>query len=99
MNPEKQMRHTKSYHTEGRSYLDGDLDYAERLINELSGTGKALTYDDGTFKNKEIVTSSNEIGVEVNKHTGVEKRTNIGMIVYSKTGTHIYPTSNKKENK
>lgn len=29
INREKQMRHTKSNHTPGRSYLDGDLEYAQ----------------------------------------------------------------------
>ena len=42
INREKQLRHTKSHHLEGRSYLNGDLEYAQELINKLSGTGKAL---------------------------------------------------------
>jgi hypothetical protein len=99
MNPEKQMRHTKSYHTEGRSYLDGDLDYAERLINELSGTGEALTDRNGIWNHKEKVINPDEIGTNVDQYTGEETRTNVGIISYSKTGTHIYPTSNKKGNK
>lgn len=39
VNREKQLRHTKHGHTEGRSYIDGDLEYAQELVDKLSGTG------------------------------------------------------------
>lgn len=95
INREKQLRHTKSHHTEGRSYLDGDLEYAQRLVDELSGTGEALLYRNGEWKHKERVTANHYIGVHVDEKSGKVTRTKHAMIVYSKTGSHIYP---RKEN-
>lgn len=74
----------------GKSYLDGDLDYAQALIDKLSGTGKVKTDKNGRWLNKEAVIHPNVIGTHVDSN-GVETKTNKAMIVYSKTGTHIYP--------
>lgn len=95
INKEKQKRHTKSHHTPDRSYLNGDLDYAQELVDKYSGTGKPLV--DGTtgkWLRKEKIKADKTIGVHVDKD-GKETETNKGMIVYSKTGTHVYP---RKEN-
>lgn len=89
INREKQMRHTKNDHTPGRSYLDGDLEYAQKVVDKLSGTGKPVMNSDNWLR-KEKVVDSQIIGTHVDR-TGVETRTNKAMIVYSKTGTHIYP--------
>lgn len=91
INREKQMRHTKSHHTPGRSYLDGDLDFAQKLVDELSGTGNPVIGDSGEWLRMERVEASEDIGVLVDNDTGQEKRTNKAMIRYSKTGTHIHP--------
>lgn len=91
INREKQMRHTKSWHTPGRSYLDGDLDFAQELVDELSGTGEAVFGDSGQWLRMERVEASRNIGVLVDYETGQEKRTNKAMIRYSKTGAHIHP--------
>lgn len=91
INKEKQKRHTKSYHTPGRSYLDGDFEFAQELVDKLSGTGQPVISDSGEWLRMERVEDSNTIGVFVDYETGQEKRTNKAMIRYSKTGTHIHP--------
>lgn len=42
INREKQLQHTKSNHIPGRSYLNGDLDFAQKLIDDLSGIGESV---------------------------------------------------------
>lgn len=96
INREKQMRHTKDGHLPGRSYLDGGLEYAQELVNKLSGTGEAICTKPDKWLHKEKVTSPHIIGTHVNPEDGTETKTNKAMIVYSKTGTHIYPR--KEEN-
>lgn len=91
MNREKRLRHTLDEHIPGRSYLNGGLEFAQRLIDELSGTGEIKIDSNGNWNHKEMVTSSNIVGVHVNPITGKETKTNKAVIVYSKTGTHIYP--------
>lgn len=91
INPEKQKRHTLSGHTPGRSYLNGDMDYAQKLVDELSGTGQPLVnVKTGAWLRKEKVVSTDIVGVHVDRD-GNETTTNKAMISYSKTGTHIYP--------
>lgn len=91
INPEKQKKHCKSYRKEGRSYLDGDLDLAQELVDELSGTGQPVLDRNGNWTNCERVVYKKKIGVNVDNSTLKETRTDKLMIVYSNTGTHIYP--------
>ena len=91
INKQKQLRHTLEGHIEGRSYLNGDLDYAQELVDKLSGTGEAITDNNGNWLNKEKVVSSHTIGTHVNPKDGLETETNKAMIIYSRTGSHIYP--------
>lgn len=91
INKDKQKRHTKTDHLPGRSYLDGDVDYAQKLVNKLSGTGEAKIDSNGNWTRKEMVTNNDSIGVHVDPGDGKETRTNKATIIYSKTGTHIYP--------
>lgn len=95
INREKQMRHTRDGHLPGRSYIDGDLEYAQELVDELSGSGEAVTKN-GNWQHRERVTSPNIIGTYVDE-TGAENKSNRAMIVYSKTGTHIYPVRRKEK--
>lgn len=91
INREKQMRHTKTGHTSGRSYLDGDLEYAQELVDTLSGTGDAICAGKSKeWTHRERVTANHDIGVYTDSD-GNETRSNNAIIVYSKTGTHIYP--------
>lgn len=91
INREKQLRHTKDEHIPGRSYINGGLEYAQELVDKLSGTGKPVYDKKGKWQNKERVTNSEAIGTHVDKNDGKETKTNKGTIVYSKTGSHIYP--------
>lgn len=96
INIEKQMRHTKTGHTPGRSYLDGDFEYAQKLINKLSGSGETKIDRNGNWNHRERVVSPHIIGTYVSE-TGTETKSNVGMIVYSKTGSHIYPVRRKEK--
>ncbi len=94
INSEKQLRHTKSHHTLGRSYLDGDLAYAQELVDKHSGKGEAVVDSNNKWTGKEKFNDSEVIGTHVDTD-GTETRTNKGMIVYSKTGSHVYPRKEK----
>ena len=91
INREKQLRHTLEGHTPGRSYIYGDLDYAQELVNELAGTGQPVLSDSGDWLHMERVIYHDKIGVLVDNQTGEEKPTQKAMIRYSKTGAHIHP--------
>lgn len=91
INREKQLRHTLKGHTPGRSYLYGDLDYAQKLVDELSGTGKVKINKNGHWNHKEQISAMDIIGVHADPLTGKESKTNRAIIIYSQTGTHIYP--------
>lgn len=95
INKDLQKRHNLSTHIKGRSYLYGDMNFAQKLVDELSGTGEALLDGKGQWLHKEKVLSSVIVGVHVDQKTGVETKTKAAMIIYSKTGTHVYP---RKEN-
>ena len=95
INKDKQKRHTQDEHIPGRSYLYGDTKFAQKLVNELSGTGKLLKTKSGWI-HKERVTSAYDIGVYTDIE-GKQTPTRNAMIVYSNTGTHIYPV--RKETK
>jgi hypothetical protein len=95
INREKQLRHTKSHHSPGRSYLDGDLDYAQELVDKYSGTGEVKLDRHGNWNHRERVTANRDIGVYIDE-AGNEIRSNTAMIVYSNTGTHIYPARRKE---
>lgn len=91
INREKQLRHTKDEHAPGRSYLNGDVEYAQKLVDKLHGTGEAKVDSNGNWTRKEMVADDEIIGTHVDPVNGIETRTNKATIVYSKTGTHIYP--------
>ncbi len=97
INREKQLRHTQDQHLPGRSYINGDLEYAQKLVDELSGTGEALMDSNGSWTHKERVKASYIIGKHVDPITGEESPQNEGIIVYSKTGAHIYPAKKEED--
>lgn len=96
INREKQLRHTLEGHTPGRSYIYGDLEYAQELVDKYAGTGTPLVVEGQGWKYKERIHASEEIGVHVDPDTGKEVKTNDAMIVYAKTGAHIYPRKEQK---
>ena len=95
INRDKQQRHTKDEHAPGRSYLDGDVEFAQQLVDEYGGKGQPLVTDDGRWLRKEKINASSVIGTHVDEN-GNKTKTNKAMIVYSKTGTHVYPRKEKK---
>lgn len=99
VNAAKQNRHIKGAvgYIAGRSYIDGSLEDAQRLVEELSGTGIPLFSRNGEWLNKERVQSDHVIGTHVEPDTGKETKTKKGMIVYAKTGSHIYPAKEGEE--
>lgn len=66
------------------------LTSAQKLIQELSGTGSLVTLKDGRWLKKERVIAKEAVGVCVSQETGKEAKTDKLMIHYSKKGTHIY---------
>ena len=97
INAAKQGRHIKTSkaYIEGRSYINGTLEDAQRLVDDLSGTGDSLTDENGNWLHKERVQADHVFGIHVDWETGKETETSKGMIIYSRTGTHIIP---RKEN-
>lgn len=93
INTDKQLRHLEGQ-SDGRSYLLGDMDYANELYNKLKGTGTPIMSEKG-WSNKERVQSDGILGIHVDKK-GKSEETKNAMIVYSKTGSHIYPRGEEK---
>ncbi len=93
----RQNKHIKSSkgYIPGRSYIYGDLEEAQRLVNQYHGTGRATISRSGRWTNKEIVCSDKAIGVAVDPSTGKETETRRFAIHYSKKGTHIVPVEEK----
>ena len=87
VNAGKQGKHIvgNNNYTEGRSIFKGTVDDAQRLVDEFAGTGEWI----GT--NKERINFGEVIGQYVNPATGEAVDTTVGIIHYSKTGTHIVP--------
>ena len=98
INADKQNRHIKGSKgfVEGRSYINGTIEDAQKFLDELSGTGEPLMVK-GKWLNKERVTSANVIGVHVDPDTKEETETKNCMIIYSKTGSHIVPRKGDEE--
>jgi hypothetical protein len=94
INPEKQKRHLGPQ-ADGRSYLYGTLEDAQRIVDNYSGKGTWKS-EDGS---KERVDVGYVVGVFVNQDNGVEMPSSAIMIIYSKTGSHLYPVSPMKKEK
>ena len=98
INPEKQNRHIldADEYAAGRSYVYGDLNTAQVLVNDYHGTGTPMFDKNGNWKNKEVVKASSDIGVNVDARNRTQQPTNRFVIHYSKTGTHIVPTKREE---
>lgn len=98
VNPEKQNRHIKTseLYDGKRSYIYGDLNDAQNLVDKYHSTGEILFDRNGKWKNKELVLTEIDIGVDVDPKSHEGTPTNRFIIHYSKTGTHIVPTSRKE---
>lgn len=90
INRHKQDRHTKGGHLSGRSYVKGNLEYSQKLVDKYSGTGEPILDSNGNWTNKERVVADKKVGIYVDKD-GKETETSNLLITYSNTGTHVYP--------
>lgn len=93
INTDKQSRHIKGSagYIEGRSYIIGTQEDAQKLVDELSGTGEPVIDSKGNWTNKERVNGNKIIGVHVDQDSEKETETSKATIIYSKTGSHIVP--------
>lgn len=93
----KHIPSSKGY-IEGRSYIYGDLEEAQRLVDKYSGTGRIVFTHSGEWGKKEIVGSDMLIGVAVDPKTGKEESTHRFTIHYGKNGTHLVPAKEVRKN-
>lgn len=92
INSDKQGKHIighKNYIT-GRSIFFGTVKTAELLIKQYSGTGVIVS------QGKERIDFGRVIGYYVDKSTGKQYPTTMGIIHSSKNGSHIVPAKPKK---
>lgn len=96
-NQNKHILKSKGYE-KGRSYIYGDLNTAQEIVNTYHGTGEIrLSKKSGEWEwnSKEFITLPDNVGVYINKHTGERFPTNTVSIHYGKKGTHIVPARRK----
>ena len=99
LNRGHQQKHIKGSpgYIAGRSYIYGDLETAQNLVNTYHGTGTPVFKRDGQWSNKEIVLLDEVIGASIDPDTGEETETRRFVIHYGKKGTHVVPTKELKE--
>lgn len=90
INKEKQLRHLEKTRDEGRSYMYGDLVTSQLKYHRLKGTGIPIMSIKG-WTNKERVADNQPLGVYQDEN-GTKYESRHGIIIYSKSGSHIYPT-------
>lgn len=87
----KQGKHIPGHnnYTQGRSKITIQKEQLQKLIVSYSNKGQAIS------DTKERVDFGTVIGVYVDQSTGKEYPTTIGIINYSKDGTHVVPARPK----
>lgn len=97
INPEKQDRHMKDEeeYISGRSYITVSGDELQEIVNRYAGTGEIQRSKNGKFASKEIIFIDHQIWVSINPNTFEELPTNEAYVHYSKSGTHVVPTSRR----
>lgn len=94
VNVQKQNRHILGSpgYIEGRSYIYGDVETAQALVDRYHGTGTPVLSKNQKWTNKEVVETNSVIGRVVDPSSGEISGSNRIMIHYSLTGTHVVPT-------
>ena len=94
VNVQKQNRHILGSpgYIEGRSYIYGDVETAQALVDRYHGTGTLVLSKKQKWTNKEVVETDSVIGCVVDPSSGEISGTNRITIHYSLTGTHVVPT-------
>lgn len=92
INENKQGRHIFNHdnYVAGRSIISLSIKEIQSLIYTYSGKGKPIN------SNKERVDFNRVIGTYIDKDTKTSAKTTIGIIHYSKTGTHVVPAQPRK---
>lgn len=92
--PGKQGKHILGHNNyiPGRSYLTISTQEAQQLVEQYAGTGELLRDSKNRWKQTELVEIGRAIGIAVDQD-GTEVSTSRFIIHYSKTGTHIVPTT------
>lgn len=90
------IRESKGY-KEGKSYIYGDLNTAQELVDKYYGTGEIVLTRSGEWSHKEVITATDNLGVVLFPDTKSEEITNRATIHYSKKGTHLVPTRREKK--
>ena len=93
INTQKQNRHIKgsNEYTEGRSYLNIGADDAQKIVDDLKGTGEPIFDANEDWTRKERIVCPEPVGTHVDIETGEETKTKNVTIIYSNTGCHIVP--------
>ncbi|MCL1987828.1 MAG: polymorphic toxin type 50 domain-containing protein [Firmicutes bacterium] len=97
INPEKQGRHILGHpnYIEGRSYFF-DWVNPQELVDKYHGTGDVPKHAvTGKWYNKEFVSVGKDIGVDIDRDSGIQAFTDRISIHYSKTGTHVVPVERR----
>lgn len=96
-NQNKHIRTSHSYKPEDKkSYLYGNLETAQNLVNQYSGKGELKFTSKYKWTNKEFIDADKDIGVTFDLETGEEQITNRFAIHYGKNGTHVVPIKRKE---
>lgn len=93
INQDKQKRHMEDYVSDDRSFVFRGVD-CEELLDNLKGTGQPVMSKKGWTK-KERVYNDKPVGIYKDSSGSGQESKRI-MIIYSKTGCHMYPI--KEEN-
>lgn len=100
LNKGNQNKHIVNSHSykpeEKKSFLYGDCDFAQQLVNQYAGTGELKFTKECKWTNKEFIEASVNIGETYN----ADKKsvpTNRFAIHYGKKGTHVVPVLRKEQ--
>jgi len=67
----------------------------QELVDRYHGTGNVWWNQQGEWNNREYLSMSHDIGVTIDKDTGIASLTDRIAIHYSKTGTHVVPVKRR----
>lgn len=90
------IRESKGY-KEGKSYIYGDLNTAQEIVDKYHGTGEIVLTRSGEWNHKEVITATDNLGVVLFPDTKSDEITNRATIHYNKNGTHVVPTRREKK--
>lgn len=93
INADKQKKHipgAKNYE-KGKSIFSGSVEDAQQLVSDFAGTGEWIN------ANRERVDFGKPIGTYKSGPNDPGVSTTVGIIMYSKMGTHIVPARPKEQ--